>query len=499
MTSEHAPGLPIFKVKPATAELVPKCPQIYQTEDRELGKTKPWTVVREHERYRLEDMVKQARWSEWFFDEVKVRNDLRNMISEFVGEGHFTSEARSRAVPRMLADIIVHNGGALVTGGPGTGKTVLELEIISEWKRRYPKQRIITMAQTHMASRLMPGGMTLAHVLNKEIHGKIAGALVIVDEASMVGLGAWSVLAEWKLLGCVFVVLGDFEGQFLPIADTYGADIRVDRLDIMRQIANSLHVVLTVPKRFEQAHFDWVMSKYPLADSPFVPAHAEEVRGRFPYRGEEIDLYITICHRHRRMLNALANQRDRAGVLVKCAPASGANLPQDMYLRVGMTLLGCTKNSGLIVNGVPYTVVAVTATYVKVQMLPAYKRDLSLSFKTGKAKEREEIAVAKLECELVLSHRQASQKLRLPYAVTYRNSQGITARDKRVMITSLNMPQFDVRSLIVGSSRVTRGNLLFAPTRAQETQLLQSCPEVADPPESIVGEPVDTDAEDDDE
>ena len=114
----------------------------------------------------------------------------------------------------------------------------------------------------------------------------------------------------------------------------------------MRQIANSLHVVLTVPKRFEQAHFDWVMSKYPLADSPFVPAHAEEVRGRFPYRGEEIDLYITICHRHRRMLNALANQRDRAGVLVKCASASGANLPQDMYLRVGMTLLGCTKNSG---------------------------------------------------------------------------------------------------------------------------------------------------------
>ena len=77
--------------------------------------------------------------------------------------------------------------------------------------------------------------------------------------------------------------------------------------------------------------------------------------------------------------------------------------------------------------------------------------------------------------------------------MTYRNSQGITARDKRVMITSLNMPQFDVRSLIVGSTRVTRGNLLFAPTTVQEKQLLQSCPEVADPPEATVGE---TDEED---
>ena len=158
----------------------------------------------------------------------------------------------------------------------------------------------------------------------------------------MIGLGAWSVIAEWKLLGCIIVVLGDFEGQFLPIADSYGPDIRVDRLDIMRQVANSLHVKLTVPKRFEEAHFAWVMSKYPLADGPFTEAHAAEVRARFPYRGEPIDLYIAISHRDRRSLNALANERDRhGGVLVRCVPASGANLPQDMWLRPGMVLLGC--------------------------------------------------------------------------------------------------------------------------------------------------------------
>ena len=153
-----------------------------------------------------------------------------------------------------------------------------------------------------------------------------------------------------------------------------------------------------------------------------------------------------------------------------------------MYVRQGMRLLGCSKSCGKIVNGVPYDVIEANEFFVKVQMVPEYKRDMSLCFKTGEAKEREAIATAKLETELVLEHSEVSRFLRLPYSVTYRNSQGITARDKAVMITSLDMPQFDVRSLIVGSSRVTNSKLLYAPTTAQEKRLLESCPEVPDPP-----------------
>ena len=84
----------------------------------------------------------------------------------------------------------MHNGGAVVTGGPGVGKTVPERKVIDEWRRRYPKRRVLTMAQTHVASRLMPNGRTLARTLHSEIHGNIAGALCIVDEGSMIGLGA---------------------------------------------------------------------------------------------------------------------------------------------------------------------------------------------------------------------------------------------------------------------------------------------------------------------
>ena len=49
------------------------------------------------------------------------------------------------------------------------------------------------------------------------------------------------------------------------------------------------------------------------------------------------------------------------------------------------------------------------------------------------------------------------------------------------MITSLDKRCFDVRSLIVGSSRVTDADLLHCPTSKQERALLAQCPVVADP------------------
>ena len=167
-----------------------------------------------------------------------------------------------------------------------------------------------------------------------------------------------------------------------------------------------------------------------------------------------------------------------------------------------MTLLGCSRSSGRnsrIVNGVPYEVLEVTSAVVIVKMVAAYRRDLSLSVKVGRAREREEVAVAKLQSEIVLTHDEASRWLRLPYALTYRNCQGITARDKRVMLTSLDMRCFDVRSLIVGSSRVTSGSLLFAPTEARESRLLRDCPPVDSPPEREASEAADSDADSGDE
>ena len=139
-------------------------------------------------------------------------------------------------------------------------------------------------------------------------------------------------------------------------------------------------------------------------------------------------------------------------------------------------------------NGVPYEVLNVADSLVTVKMVPEYRRDLSLSSKTGNAKASEDQAVANQEGELPVQYHEASKWLRLPYCVTYRSSQGITARNKRVMITSLDKRCFDVRSLIVGSSRVTNANLLHCATSKQERELLAQCPAVADPKAGVESE-----------
>jgi hypothetical protein len=79
-----------------------------------------------------------------------------------------------------LASIIVHNGGALVTGAPRVGKTALERATIAEARRLCRNRRIVCCAQTHSACRLMPDSQTLAHVLRHPMYGNVAETLLIL-------------------------------------------------------------------------------------------------------------------------------------------------------------------------------------------------------------------------------------------------------------------------------------------------------------------------------
>ena len=389
----------------------------------------------------------------------------------------------------------------MISGGPGTGKTRILRAIIDAQLRSYPDTNIVCAAPTHVAKCLMPNGETLAHVLHKFQKGKARGTLFVVDECSMVGIGQLSLLAEKKLVGGQMILMGDWEGQFLPIADNYGDYTgRLQNVDLLRQMANALHIRMTEPKRFNREHFAWIMDLYPSADVGNPPSTLrEQTRAQFPL-GDQTDLYIVVSHNHRRRLNAFANLRDRDGVLVKCAGKlpNRLNQPQDMYLRPGMKLIGCA-NGEIIVNGVPYDVLRVSRHVVVVKMQVEYNTDLSLSRRTGKAAEAKALKVAKLEGEIALDHRQASRWLRLPYAVTFRNAQGITAREMHVTVMNIDHPHFDVRSLIVGASRVTHGSYLHVPTAAQERAIIENCPEVVDPDDELAQEPGEVFSDSDDE
>ena len=132
--------------------------------------------------------------------------------------------------------------------------------------------------------------------------------------------------------------------------------------------------------------------------------------------------------------------------------------------------------------------IRVTRATVTVKMLEEYRRDMTLCYKSGKALLAQQEKNEKLEGEVILNHSEASRWLRLPYCLTIRNSQGITVRNTRMMLMSLGVSHFSVRSLIVGSSRVTHGDLLHVPTARQEAALLGKCPEVPLPPDACESE-----------
>ena len=63
-----------------------------------------------------------------------------------------------------LEERVVENGGALITGPAGTGKTYFVNRLISKWKEREQVQFILG-APTHMAARLLMVGTLIGCTL----------------------------------------------------------------------------------------------------------------------------------------------------------------------------------------------------------------------------------------------------------------------------------------------------------------------------------------------
>ena len=72
------------------------------------------------------------------------------------------------------------------------------------------------IAFTHVAAGNI-SGETILHEIHRWMKGR--HRVIIVDASSMVPLSQWAALANLKFAGNFVVVLGDMDGQFLPIED----------------------------------------------------------------------------------------------------------------------------------------------------------------------------------------------------------------------------------------------------------------------------------------
>jgi GTPase SAR1 family protein len=357
---------------------------------------------------------------------------------------------------QSLEDRVIENGGALITGPAGTGKTHFVNRLVSRWKEREQVQFILG-APTHMAARLLrvgaSGGHTLEHLRRRYRHRCPQNCVFVIDEISQVPLSMLSVLARFHHFGARFVLVGDFDGQFRPVADAWPAARPTVDTALLKKMAGCLHIELTQNRRAEgdDEHFRRYCELYPYAEN-MSWLLVRQATARYPWRGEEPSVVLVLSHKKRLLVNAYYNRlRDGDGVLV---PSVGeidraASQPQDMFLKEGMLLLGCGDKKKKILNGTEYVVREIGEDRVVVQSAPEYGGGDPIA----------------------LNFEDASRYLRLRYAMCYFTVQGRTFKD-HILLLDKQSPHFSVRHLIVGLSRVTAGRLAHIPTRTQEEKFL---------------------------
>ena len=67
----------------------------------------------------------------------------------------------------------------------------------------------------------------------------------VIDEISQVSLSTLSLFGRYAHLGARFVLVGDFEGQFLPVADGWPTTRPIMDTSLLKRITRNLHVRLT--------------------------------------------------------------------------------------------------------------------------------------------------------------------------------------------------------------------------------------------------------------
>ena len=119
---------------------------------------------------------------------------------------------------------------------------------------------------------------------------------------------------------------------------------------------------------------------------------------------------------------------------------------------------------------------------VVVRMDEDYRRDATTL--SGRAAEK----AKRQEGEIALSHRDASLGLRLSHALCYASVQGLTISEQHVLMLDVEHPHFDVRSLIVGLSRVRSARQIHVATAEQERALMARTRPVDPPPKEVEAE-----------
>ncbi len=256
---------------------------------------------------------------------------------------HITDSAQHTAIREAL----VQNGGLLLEGPPGAGKSYVIDHVVATTTAEHGENSCMILAPTHTAANNVRGktidgslfvtgdGRIREHELRK-LRGAIK--LIVVDEVSMVDLHRLRMLDRTKtLLGCPVLLVGDFN-QCRAVEGLNGPRMNLPGVykgtDLMNHIVNGAVVTLTKDYR----------AKCPALIAMLKAVNAGEVeRPSLPQaRPDASDAIHAVYTNARRMrVNDEVMQAHRtAGRCVAHVKADPLDLEaQDMHVWIGMPVI----------------------------------------------------------------------------------------------------------------------------------------------------------------
>jgi hypothetical protein len=323
---------------------------------------------------------------------------------------------------------------------------------------------------------MLIGGKTIQHYLCKyrsKGGAPAPGTIVVLDEMSEVQLHTWTELARWKLVGVLFICIGDMRGQRLPMFDKWNDAMNKKSIlhsQFLWEMCGGVRVDMVTNRRGDDpALFKRYWDLYPHADDPSM-LHETVQRGLawYPLR-DNIDVYFVISHEKRIVLNramnyAAAAKHDKVLYLPEVHVPDATTMPQAMIIWEGLELI-CSRRryeSNCPVTGAVYVVKSWNDTTVTMTLQKDY------------------VAAGQEPPEFILSHTKTCEIMRLQFAICIAAIQGRTFRNTHVGLLDLHNPHLTMRDLITAMSRPTNGRYLHFVTPPEQAMVMRLARGISD-------------------
>jgi DNA polymerase III delta prime subunit len=378
-----------------------------------------------------------------------------------------------RPHPESVDDVakeFLEAGGALFHGPPGTGKTTFLKKLVAKLEADH-NCKVFRGAFTHAAAK-NSDGVTFHHLLHRHMRtlldrksqGKVP--VLWLEEVSLCPQRILGNLMRWQMLGCKFLVSGDF-WQLGPPVDVFGdATQRFEDSSALHAMCCGLRYDFTICRRqkgpLALAHFNWVCNLNNHPEGRLLPQLLQETRQRFAARDlNDVHIYLCLSHRVREFvsywwLRTHFRAAYEAGLPhIFADPGELLGAPQETHMAMifyeGIELVGCRRTSGPgVVNGILYVVREVHSDPVGIT-----------------------IETLKGDAKLRLPIREATEQLRHASARVVAGCQGLTFEGKRVLLLQADHRFFTRRHLYVAASRVDLPDNFLVPSVRDEALLLK--------------------------